>query len=346
MLSSRYRNDGGSLLFLSAAQLKAKRSVERKIRDGVYRFERVPCAVCGGDDFQPLAQKDRCGLLTPVVMCDRCGLVQTNPRMTAESFREYYNAEYRLLQDRGSTAGSAFARERRRGRRIARYLGELQCTPSVAEGVFVVEVGCGAGGVITAFRERGFDVQGLDIAVDRVAYGRDRHGLDLLVGTLADVELRRPPQIVIYSHVLEHIVDVGEELERLRGLLPPGGIAYLEVPGIKRLDTGYEDDFLRYLQNAHCYHFSLATLTNLLVSHGFERVAGDELVRSAFRVSERSVTTGWQAWQDDRSAVIRALADAERRRLAFHPKAALRRVVQSMGLYPLVRTALRWLGRG
>ena len=213
-----------------------------------------------------------------------------------------------------------------------------------------MEVGCGAGGILAAFRDRGFDVQGLDVAADRLAYGRERHRLDLVAGTLAEVEPGRRPDLVIYSHVLEHVLDVGGELDRLRGVLAPGGIVYLEVPGIKRLDAGYEDDFLRYLQNAHCYHFSLVTLTNLLAGHGFERLAGDELVRSAFRLSDRpaAASQAWQArpaWQDDRVAVLGALAEAERQRRALHPKAALRGALVRTGLFPLARRAARWFGR-
>ena len=185
------------------------------------------------------------------------------------------------------------------------------------------------------------------MAVERLAYGRERHGLDLVAGTLAEVEPGRRPDLVIYSHVLEHVLDVGAELDRLRGVLAPSGIVYLEVPGIKRLDAGYEDDFLRYLQNAHCYHFSLVTLTNLLAGHGFERIAGDDLVRSAFRVSDLPVagTKADRAWEDDRAAVLRSLAEAERRRREFHPKAALRGALVRTGLFPLARRAARWFGR-
>ena len=130
MLSPRYSDDGGSLLLLSAAQLEAKRSVERRVRNGEYPFERVPCAVCGGGDFEPLAAKDRCGLSTAVGVCKACGLVQTNPRMTATAYRRYYNAEYRVLHDRESTPPEAFARERRRGGRIAGYLARRGYLPA------------------------------------------------------------------------------------------------------------------------------------------------------------------------------------------------------------------------
>ena len=39
-----------------------------KIESGTYTFEAVPCAVCDGRRFDRLAEKDRCGLRTPVAM--------------------------------------------------------------------------------------------------------------------------------------------------------------------------------------------------------------------------------------------------------------------------------------
>lgn len=340
MLAPRYADDGRPLLFLSRTQLEAKRSVDRKIDLGIYAFETVPCAVCGGDGFDALAGKDRCGLRTPVVICLVCGLVQTNPRMTAAAYREYYNCEYRLLHDRESTAREAFARERRRGHRIVRFLDHGGFL-SGAGSRFAVEVGCGAGGVLAALRGRGFEVQGLDLAVDRLEHGRRRHGLQLEPGSLGEVTLARRPDLVIYSHVLEHVLDIGAELSRLREVLAPGGVIYVEVPGLKSLDHGYQNDFLRYLQNAHCYHFSLTTLTNLMAVNGFELLAGDERVRSVFRVADDPPAD----WGDDRAAAVESLRLAERRRHDFHPKAAVRVALQRFGLLPLARRVKSWLGR-
>ncbi len=67
------------------------------MEEGIYSFEDVPCCVCGGRDFEPLSEKDRYGLYMPVVICRDCGLIQTNPRMTQESYNQFYELEYRKL---------------------------------------------------------------------------------------------------------------------------------------------------------------------------------------------------------------------------------------------------------
>ena len=70
----------------------AKKVVEKKIAEGVYQFESVPCGLCGGEDFDVIATKDRYGLDNRVVTCKHCGLIQTMPRMNPTNFSETIRA--------------------------------------------------------------------------------------------------------------------------------------------------------------------------------------------------------------------------------------------------------------
>ncbi|RLJ01835.1 MAG: hypothetical protein DRP10_03030 [Candidatus Aenigmatarchaeota archaeon] len=72
-----------------------KKQIEKKIKEGIYLFENVPCCVCGGENFELLSEKDRYGLYVPVVICKDCGLIYTNPRMTQDAFNQFYELEYR-----------------------------------------------------------------------------------------------------------------------------------------------------------------------------------------------------------------------------------------------------------
>jgi hypothetical protein len=74
-----------------------KEQLERKIEEGIYSFEEVPCCVCSGKNFEVLSEKDRYGLYVHVVICKNCGLIQTNPRMTQEAYNPFYKHEYRKL---------------------------------------------------------------------------------------------------------------------------------------------------------------------------------------------------------------------------------------------------------
>jgi hypothetical protein len=120
---------------------------------------------------------------------------------------------------------------------------------------------------------------------EAVRFGRDRYGLELQVGTVHDMTINRNPDVVIYAHTLEHILNPFEELEKVRSMMAANAIFYIEVPGIKAIPLRYQSDLLMCLQVAHVYYFTLTTLQNLLGKAGFEFIHGDEYVHSVFRVA-------------------------------------------------------------
>ncbi|MFZ1756957.1 MAG: class I SAM-dependent methyltransferase [Caldilineaceae bacterium] len=281
ILSSRYSRNNAPHVKMNGLQAQMKRQIDRKVEKGDYRFEAVPCPVCQSTTFEPIAEQDRYGLHFPVVICSDCGLVQTNPRMTQASYDEFYNVEYRrLYEGTPKPTTNSFALQYERGKQLFHNVAKLFTSPP--DDYFVLEVGCGSGGVIKYFQEQGCVVKGIDLGEEYLVHGRETYGLDLTPGTLADLTLDRAPDLIIYSHVMEHILDPGAELAQVHQHLAPNGLLSIEVPGVRFVQHAYNGDFLRMLQNAHTYHFTLQSLTNLLQAHGFRRLLGDEMVRAVF----------------------------------------------------------------
>ncbi|MBL8163989.1 MAG: class I SAM-dependent methyltransferase [Anaerolineae bacterium] len=325
MLGKRYEYDGQPLLKLTPAQLDIKRLIEAKLDSGQYQWEQVPCCVCGAGDLEALAAKDRYGFKMTVAVCRGCGLVQTNPRMNADAYTNFYQQHYRALYSPSQDMAAFFTTRRSKGATIFAFLKE-----ALQSGGLVLEVGCASGGILHAFRERGCRVMGIDLDAEYVAYGRDQHGLDLRAAALDAFEPEERPNLVLYVHTLEHILDPLEELRRIRDLLPDDGLLYVEVPGVKYLHRSYEMDFLRYLQNAHVYHFSRTSLTNLLHKAGFSIVKSNEWVQVLARKSAPVDST-----TSDYPAVARYLRRIEllRRVLPVSPQtlvATLRRTLRRL----------------
>ena len=313
MLSKRYRNDGKAIYPLNELQLAIKKQVQEKIARGIYQFESVPCVICKGNDFELLSEKDRYGLYMPVVICQHCGLIQTNPRMNQDSYNQFYRYEYRRLYNGVEVPTEHFfALEYRRGKAIYDYLFKNNILKEFSAQPFVLEVGCSAGGILQYFKKKGCRVKGVDLDEEYVHYGRKTHSLDLSVGTIHDVLLAETPDIIIYADVLEHILSPDVGLVRARQVLSARGVLYVELPGVKNLLPFYRD-FLRLLQNAHTFHFSLTTLVNLLEMSGFGLVAGDETIRSVFRKSEENARVA--EVKSDYTSAMRYLKRWERLRL-------------------------------
>jgi SAM-dependent methyltransferase len=269
-------------LQLNRVQQQAKQQVEYKVQNQEYVFEDVACPLCANSELQKLAEQDRYGLSMTVKICINCGLILTSPRMTQQSYNKFYNAEYRpLYEGEDNATHRSFQLQYNRGAGIVGYIQRF--LPKPPEETLVLEVGCGSGGVLAAFRQQGYRVKGIDLGEEHLKYGVKQHNLDLTVGTLADLELSIAPDLVVYSHVFEHILDLATELELANQVLSDEGCLFIEVPGVKFIQFSYGSDFLRLLQNAHTFHFSLQSLTNVLLRNGFAKVAGNESIQALFR---------------------------------------------------------------
>ena len=104
---------------------------------------------------------------------------------------------------------------------------EVVCSHIPEPPARVLEVGCGEGDLARALAERGFDVTAIDPKAPagpifrqvRLEDFSDEHGFDAVVASLS----------------LHHIHDLGEALDTIASLLPPGGPLVVDEWAIERL---------------------------------------------------------------------------------------------------------------
>ena len=315
LLGRRYRDDGSAIIPMSEVQLAARNRVRDKIRIGDYPLEDAPCPDCGGIRRTILSEKDMYGLPMVVSACADCNLVYTSRRLAARALSAFYQNDYREL-DRGvvTPRKEFFDLERRKGERIWQFIHDSDCADRLRDKL-VVEVGCGAGGVLAAFADRGYRVLGGDLGAEYVGFGAAM-GLDLIVGDTAAVfaaikERGAAVGLVIYEQVFEHLADPRGELRTIEEVLDDKSLLFIGVPGLRNIETHYDADLLRYLQIPHLMHFDLRTLTRMVESRSFSRIAGDETVRALFERQRGQSSTG--AASDDED-ITRFLQRMERRR--------------------------------
>ncbi|MEZ5083097.1 MAG: class I SAM-dependent methyltransferase [Bacteroidales bacterium] len=286
MISKRFSFDSRPLLNLSPFQESIKSAINEKISAKQYVFEDVNCPVCHSNEFEKLAEKDRYGLFFPVVICKDCGLVRSNPRMNENSYRKFYMDDYRdLYEGKPEPDNRFFNQQYKKGEKIYKFLSKVE-NLNLNEKRKVFEVGCGAGGILEYFKRKGHEVSGIDLNGKYLEFGKKNYNLDLTVSSLTDYSIKNSPDIIIYSHVLEHILNLDQELQNIHKLLSSEGNLYVEVPGIKNLQLSYDMDFLKYLQNAHVYHFTLESLNNLLSKNGFGLIKGNQIIMSVFKKTQ------------------------------------------------------------
>ncbi len=349
LISQRFAESGSPPIPLNEMSGNERLLVLRKIQNGDYQAKGRPCRLCEGLEFSVLAEQDRYAFPVQTTVCRHCGLVQTNPDFRHEDYVDFYTKHYRRLYiaDLVGEPKDFFQEEFWRGQQIYAF---VKRHVTFDEAPFVLEVGCGAGGILHAFRERGCEVLGTDYGAENLAYGRTR-GIDIREGDLFSLKLDRQPDLVIYSHVLEHVYDPNRELARVRELLAPNGYLYIEVPGVKATRANvFQGDFLQMFHLAHIYNFTLVALTNLLAKNGFELIGGNEEIRSVYRKGKTVAPAA-----GDASEVIDYMRSTEKHRnlyrAVFRARARVRAVGQraraigvkglkAVGLYSITRRLL------
>ena len=270
---------------LSKNQINEINGLKVKIKKGDYVYEEVVCEVCENKETTIISKYDRYGLPYESNLCKTCGLIYTSPRFDHTSYIKFYDSQYRKIYTSyplKSTKEDFFKEQIIRGEKVLNFI--IKNNPNKKIGS-VLDVGCGMGGLLVPFKENNFSIYGVDYGSDYVEYGKSKN-LNLGIGGIKDVNKKF--DVIIYSHVFEHILDLKSELFEIKKKLNKKGVLYIEVPGVLNLNNDYRNDLNRYFQNAHTYNFSLITLKNVLTSNGFELICGNENVESLFKVSNVS----------------------------------------------------------
>jgi 2-polyprenyl-3-methyl-5-hydroxy-6-metoxy-1,4-benzoquinol methylase len=168
----------------------------------------------------------------------------------------------------------------------------------------VLDVGCGAGGVGRAIRERATHLVGIELDEQAATLARDVYD-EVLVGDVEELllELERPFDTILAYDVLEHLASPESVLARLRALAAPGAILHVSVPNARHFtlvrDLVFHGTFgyteMGHRDSTHVRWLTRSDLVALLERAGWrvERTAHAELSRPG-RVAER-VTRGLSA---------------------------------------------------
>jgi SAM-dependent methyltransferase len=144
-----------------------------------------------------------------------------------------------------------------RGRMLADRICAARggATPST-----MLDIGCGFGGILAAFRERGATVAGIEIDPVRVRLAQANLAAYSATNSVSNDNILDPIwvaragqfEVITCIDVIEHVADVAQTLKNINSLLLPGGSAFLEIPNKDCLSAVLADG-----------HFSLFGITQL-----------------------------------------------------------------------------------
>ncbi len=195
-------------------------------------FKRVPCDICGKNDFERLGIPKTAMEFSPtlnlkevfIVRCKHCGFYYTQPMpfWSPEDIQNIYNSDYfpemsgwwKRVKTKVNPQRRLDAVEQYVPFKISRFL----------------EVGCGLGYGLEEAMRRCWDVYGQDVSSFFAAEVKEKHGIDAFSGQLEEANYpERFFDVVYIDSVLEHVPQPMKMLKEIRRILNSHGVAYITV---------------------------------------------------------------------------------------------------------------------
>ena len=230
-------------------------------------LEPATCPVCGNHETLPYWDCDGFGFERCVV----CNHLMQNPRPIQDDLLNRYDDEYNEYEIQNS---QLFFNLMVMGLKDTNFFdleAKLFDQMGPLELPKFLDIGCATGVLVAYLKDRGWDSKGIEVCVPAAEYGVKNRGVEIVVGTLDQLDLGKDCFDVIHSsHVIEHVTDPKSFLQQQFNLLKPGGRLFITTPNTQSFQAWFKREHWRSAIADHVHIFSRKNLSTLLTSQGFE----------------------------------------------------------------------------
>lgn len=202
----------------------------------------VACIICGSEQVRDevCVTKDFCYETCDnefrYVECADCGHIYLKNRPLLSELSTIYPKNY-LTYDYENSLGPLVFRLRNavQAKKIA------PMARFARSGDTIVDIGCGAGDLLTLMRQHGdpsWRLVGVDFSSDAVVRARER-GIEVIEGRIEALpeDSLQNVGVFVMNQLIEHVENPGEVLESCRHMLRPGGVLIMETPNYVAWDA-------------------------------------------------------------------------------------------------------------
>lgn len=229
----------------------------------------VSCNLCGLSNSVPYRQlTDRFTHESfQLVRCINCDLIYLNPRPTMAEIGRYYPPDYEPHHV-ANDASTKWHIERLRQIQLD-FVEKYHPVKGN-----LLDIGCATGEFLVAARDRGWQVEGIELVEEAAQVAREKHQLHVHVGAVETVlDEDGVFDVITMWDVLEHLFDPQTIFKRCAKTLKQDGKLVFTVPNLDSYDRRlFGNDWVGWEAPRHLYFFTNVTLPKMLEATGFELV--------------------------------------------------------------------------
>ena len=262
----------------------------------------IHCPLCGSIESKferaivdHMVSKEKFSLRS----CLDCRLLRTDPRPSEEEIGGYYDSpSYLSHNEQGVGVFSKIYNVLRAYNSMSKVRileNAVQKKPNISK---LLDVGCGIGVFLEHGKYRKWDVFGVELN-EKARKTAEKRLKTSIFQKLEDVKSELNFDAISLWHVLEHLPQPNEVLEKLHSLAAPGAALILGLPNRESHDAGYYKEFwAAYDVPIHFWHFTKKDIKGIAKKTGWIVEAIKPMRLDAFYVSllSESYKTGRKRW--------------------------------------------------
>ncbi|MCF0075621.1 class I SAM-dependent methyltransferase [Dyadobacter sp. CY261] len=202
-----------------------------------------------------------------IQQCNSCYFLFTNPRPSEEQIGAFYESQdYISHHDEAKDLMSKVYTSVRNHtvEQKVKLINSLIPTKGT-----LLDIGCGTGAFLGAVKQNGWKTFGTEPDSGAREVASKRVGATVFENIAEDTLRAQQYDIITMWHVLEHVHKLNETIEWVERQLKPNGRIIIAVPNPQSFDAAkYGRFWAAYDVPRHLYHFTRATMKNLMHRHG------------------------------------------------------------------------------